>query len=217
VTTAAGAQISGSATLVSDYRYRGITLSDQKPAAQLGVAYDAPFGGYAGAFVSTVRIGSPVVPGVQAMTFAGWATRLDSGISLDAGGAYSLFSRARAYDYGEFYLGAAREEQSARIYYSPKYFGGNAGAWYGELNGSQLLIDPVRLVAHVGLLSTRFATGYGSAPREHSVDGRIGFSVDVDAFHFELAWVGISNASATYRFAGNDSPNTVVLTFTRQF
>ena len=32
------AQLSGSVSVVSDYRYRGISLSDNEPAAQLGVS-----------------------------------------------------------------------------------------------------------------------------------------------------------------------------------
>ena len=50
------AQVSGSVTLVSDYRYRGISLSDGRPTAQLSVAYDRPDGWYMGAFASRVRL-----------------------------------------------------------------------------------------------------------------------------------------------------------------
>ena len=49
------AQISGTASLVSNYRFRGISLSENKPAAQLGLTYDDVQGWYAGAFASTAR------------------------------------------------------------------------------------------------------------------------------------------------------------------
>jgi uncharacterized protein (TIGR02001 family) len=55
----ATAQLSGTLSAVSDYRYRGVTFSDRRPAAQAGLAYDDPSGWYAGAFGSTVRLGSP--------------------------------------------------------------------------------------------------------------------------------------------------------------
>src|SRR5438552_816935 len=52
----AAAQLSGTLSGVSDYRYRGNTLTHRLPAAQAGVAYDNPHGWYAGAFGSTVRL-----------------------------------------------------------------------------------------------------------------------------------------------------------------
>jgi uncharacterized protein (TIGR02001 family) len=208
--------MSGSATIVSDYRYRGITLSDQKPAAQLSVNYDTPFGAYAGVFVSTVRFGVPTRPGIQALTFAGWATRLQSGISIDAGVDYSAFTNDRADDYGEFYLGVAKENISARIHYSPRYFG-RSGAWYGEINGTQPIIDPVRLIAHVGLLAAQSSPPYGVPASERIVDGKVGLSATIESFRLELAWVGVSKASATYPFTGSDIRNGVVLSVLREF
>ena len=203
--------------MVSDYRYRGITLSDQKPAAQIGLAYDHPLGWYAGIFGSTVRLASPAGPGVQATAFAGYVARLPSGISVEAGGDYSVFTGAARDNYGEIYLGVARENLSARIYYSARYFGQRVNAWYGEINGAQPLTDHVRLLAHVGFLSTRSDDPYGPQVNQRIVDGRIGVGADVDLFHLELAWVGISAAYVAYGITGSSSPNTVVLTISRQF
>ena len=36
----ASGEVSGTVTVVSDYRYRGVSLSDNEPAVQLGIAYD---------------------------------------------------------------------------------------------------------------------------------------------------------------------------------
>jgi uncharacterized protein (TIGR02001 family) len=211
------AQISGTASVVSDYRYRGITLSGEKPAAQLGLTYDDPLGWYAGAFGSTVRLASPAGPSIQAMVFAGFAARLPSGISLEAGGDYSAYTGAAGYDYGEMYLGVATENVSARIYYSPKYYGQRTHAVYGEINAALSLIDRVRLLAHVGFLRTRSDSVYGSGSDQHVVDGRIGLGADFDLFQLELAWVGISSANVAYGITGSSSPNTVVLTLSRAF
>ena len=214
------AQISGTASVVSDYRYRGITLSDQKPAAQLGLTHDDPLGWYAGAFGSTVRLAPPAGPSFQATIFAGFASRLASGISLDAGGDYSAFTGAADDNYGEVYLGVATENVSARIYYSPDYFGQHANAVYGEINAVQPLFDRVSILLHLGFLSTRAYSPYSpydSRSSQHVVDGRIGFGANLDLFHFELAWVGISRANIAYRITGSGSPNTVVLTVSYAF
>jgi uncharacterized protein (TIGR02001 family) len=211
------AQVSGTATVVSDYRYRGVTLSDQKPAAQLGVSYDDPAGWYAGAFGSTVRLASPAGPGVQVLGFAGYATRLPAGVTLEAGGDYSAFTSSMGSNYGEVYAGATWEGLSARIYYSPTYYGSQAFAVYGELNGAQTIVEHLRLVAHVGLLNTRSAYIYGYTTPKHIVDGRIGLSTDLDLFRIEVAWVGISSTYVAYGVTGSSSPNTVVLTISRAF
>ena len=216
----AGAQVSGTVSVVSDYRYRGITLSDRKPAAQLGLTYDDPAGWYAGAFGSTVRLASPAGPGFQATVFAGFASRVASGISLDAGGDYSAFTGAAGNNYGEVYLGVAGENVSARIYYSPDYFGQHASAVYGEINAVQPLIDPLSFVLHVGFLTTRAYSQYspyGPRSSQNVVDGRIGFGANFDLFRLELAWVGISNANLAYQITGSRSPNTVVLTVSHPF
>jgi uncharacterized protein (TIGR02001 family) len=214
------AQISGTVSVVSDYRYRGITLTDQKPAAQLGLTYDDSAGWYAGAFGSTVRLAPPTAPGFQATVFAGFASRIASGISLDAGADYSAFAGSAGYNYGEVYLGVASENVSARIYYSQDYFGQGASAVYSEVNAVQSLIDRVSLVLHVGFLATRAYSTYSpyvSRSSQNIVDGRIGLGANFDLFRLELAWVGISNGNVAYQITGSRNPNTVVLTLSHPF
>ena len=211
------AQISGTASVLSDYRYRGITLSGKKPAAQLGVTYDDPLGWYAGAFGSTTRFTPPLGSGSQAMVFAGFASRLSSGVSLEAGGDYSMFDNAARYNYGETFLGVAGENLSVRIHYSQKYYGQRANSVYGEINYAQPLIDRVRLSLHAGFLRTGEDSGYGSGPDRRIWDGRIGCGVEFDLFQLELAWVGISRANAAYRLTQTTSSNTFVLTISRAF
>jgi uncharacterized protein (TIGR02001 family) len=213
----AGAQFSGTVSAVSDYRYRGITLSDKKPALQGGLNYDGADGWYAGAFGSTVRLAPPVGIGVQGIVFGGFAHRLPSGVTLEAGGDYSIFSGGTKDNYGELFLGAATDRLNARVYYSPRYFGQGSDAVYGELNASQPLIGTLRLVAHVGFLRARYETGYGSPPEKNVVDGRVGIGADFASFHAELAWVGVSDDYAAYRITGSSSPNTVVLTVSFAF
>jgi len=110
--------------------------------------YDTAQGWYAGAFGSTVRMAPPVGIGAQGIVFGGFASRLASGVTLEAGGDYAAFSGGTDDNYGEVFLGAATDNLSARIYYSPRYFGQGANAVYGELNASQPLapfVTPVSL------------------------------------------------------------------------
>src|SRR5262245_25036682 len=92
----ASAQLSGTLAGVTDYRYRGVTFSDRRPAAQAGLTYDDASGWYAGAFGSTVRLDPPggASSKFQAIAYAGYAMRLGSGVSLEVGGDYAAFAGA---------------------------------------------------------------------------------------------------------------------------
>ena len=79
------------------------------------------------------------------------------------------------------------------------------------------LIDSLRIVMHVGWLGTRSSSAYGGRPAQHVVDGRIALAADIDRYHLELGWVGVSNKYAAYRINGSNSPNTVVLSVSLAF
>src|SRR5690349_14713061 len=109
----ASAELSSTASFLSDYRYRGISLSRGDPAAQLGLAWDDPSGGYGGLFASSVRFGISPHRQVQIAPYAGYAWRLASGASAEVGADYSAFSGPDRYDYAEIYAGVAGEQLSA--------------------------------------------------------------------------------------------------------
>ena len=210
------AQVSGTASVVSNYRFRGISLSENKPAAQLGITYDDAEGWYAGAFASTTRFANSSATGLQAVPFVGYAWRA-SGLTWDAGADYSAFSGAtRRYNYPEVFLGVGSEDASVRLYYSPRYFGRDSGAIYGEINASRLLYDRVRLLAHAGVLrSNDEGAYYGS--RDVLFDGRVGVGIDFDYANVQLTWVGTSSPSAAYGITGVRSRSGPVLTLSRSF
>lgn len=211
------AQISGTATLVTSYRFRGISLSDDKPAAQLGITYDDAQGWYAGAFASTVQFADPSGTELQAVPFVGYTWRTATGVTWEAGADYSFFTgRDQGHGYPEFYAGVAAENISARLYYSNRYFGENVATVYGELNASQLLLDRVRLLAHVGVLQSTSGILYYHGP-ERVFDGRVGIGIDFESFNAQLSWVGINAASASYPITGAQSRNGPVLTLSWSF
>jgi uncharacterized protein (TIGR02001 family) len=211
------AQISGTASFVTNYRFRGLSLSENKPAAQFGVAYDDAQGGYAGAFVSTVEFATTSGTELQAVPFVGYAWRNATGVSWEAGADYSFFSgSAQTYGYPEVYVGAASENLSARLYYSTRYFGQNVATLYGEVNATQPLADRVRLLAHVGLLQSTNGSLYYGGP-ERLLDGRIGIGIDFEPFNVQLSWVGINAATAMYGVTGVRSRNGPVLTLSLSF
>ena len=98
--SAAVAQLSGTLSALSDYRYRGVSLSQQKPAVQASVGYDDPSGFYGGLFGSTVELAGESTTSGQALVYLGWVTPIGGGLHWDLGGDYSAFSDGRGYDFG---------------------------------------------------------------------------------------------------------------------
>lgn len=210
------AQFSGSASLLSDYRYRGISLSHDKPAAQLTVAYDDASGWYGGAFASTIQLLYPTRE-LQLVSFVGYARRFPSGLSWETGADYSAVTGPLSYSYPEVYVGIASENVSARLYYAPRYFGQESSVIYGEVNAAKPLLDRVRLVAHGGVLRNGNHGAYNQRPDHFVFDASVGVAFDFDQFNLQLSWVGISSVSTPYPVTGLSRKNGAVLILSRPF
>jgi uncharacterized protein (TIGR02001 family) len=76
------------ASVVSDYRYRGISQTRVKPALQGGIDYAAPGGFYIGTWASTIKwikdFGGD--SDVEIDVYAGWKGEVAPGLTLDVGG-----------------------------------------------------------------------------------------------------------------------------------
>jgi len=196
--TASFAQVSGSVSLVSDYRFRGVSLSQGRPAAQAEVSYDHASGWYAGLFGSNIQFYAHSPHEVQAVAYAGYSRRLQDGLSVDAGATYSAFSGGDGYDYAEAYVGLTTEQFNARLYYSPDYFEEGVRTFYGELNGSHRLIDKIRLIGHGGVLrSMSVASGESSRERAH-FDLFAGLELSLLPFKLQLGRVANDGPSRVY-------------------
>jgi uncharacterized protein (TIGR02001 family) len=211
------AQVSGSLTLVSDYRFRGVSLSHNRPAAQLGAVYDDARGWYAGAFASTVQFAGQSSRELQTISYVGYVWRFPSGLSSEVGADYSDFTGAGGYSYPEVYWGIAYENLSGRLYYAPRYFSNDSDAIYGEVNGAQPLLDRVRLLVHAGVLRNSTENVYTGRAVHHVFDARVGVGVDFDQFSVQLNWVGSSSANAAYPVTGTRGRNAAVLSLFRSF
>lgn len=189
------AQWSGSVALVSDYRYRGVSLSDERPAAQAAATYDHASGAYAGLFLSSVRFAGDGARGLQTLAHAGYARRLGSSLAADAGITYSTFTRPRTADYAEYHVGVADTRWSARAFFAPRYFGGAYSAAYAELNVTPLREGDLVPLFHVGVLRASVPRYYG--PR-YRWDGRVGLAFNRDLYSAQLSWGSASHENSAY-------------------
>jgi len=112
------------------------------------------------------------------IAYGGRAQRLTSTLSWDAGVTRSSFLRDGGRNYHEFYAGLALQRASARLFYSPAYYG-EGRSLYLDLSGGYPLGDRLRLTAHAGLLHPM--GGYEGAVGTigNSADARIALVADV--------------------------------------
>lgn len=154
-----GLQFSANTALVSDYVFRGVSQSDEKPAFQGGFDATHESGVYAGIWGSNIDFnesGGVDGPSLEVDVYGGYSGSIND-ISYDVGviyyhypGAddtldYDFFegSIAIGYDFGKF-------STSASVNYSPEYFGESGDAQYYALNVDVPLMKDLSLSAHVG-------------------------------------------------------------------
>lgn len=196
-TTAAGAQVSGSAALLSDYRYRGVSLSDGRPAAQVSLAFDGKGGWYAGLLAASVRPDGQTR--TQVLAYLGVARPLRAGLDWDAGIEYSAIAGDSGYDYPQFYLGLASGRSSLRLYYARHYFGQPLPVVYAELDHTWPLGGRWLLLAHMGLLRREGPT-YPRDSGRYRTDTRLGLGLDWHGYDLQLAWTAARGGLGTYPF-----------------
>jgi uncharacterized protein (TIGR02001 family) len=180
------AQVGGNIAFLSDYRYRGISLSDERPTLRLGAAYDDPSGWFAGASVTEVMLYRPRWQ-VQMLGYAGYAGRLSDHLGWEAGVTGVHFGTDSRYDYYEPFAGLSGERWNMRLHYSPDYFGSGTRTVYGEVNVGLPISSITRLTGHLGALMR-----VGGNPTEGgglNFDGSLGVAVARDAWEVQLAWV----------------------------
>lgn len=151
--------ISGGVTLASQYRFRGISRSGEDVAIQgtVTLAHDSGF--YAGAFASSLRgYGGRGGSDVELDLYAGYATPVASGVTLDAGLLYYAYPGSEGGDF-EFFepyaslsgtLGPATAKAGVAYAWEQDGLGGNSNVYvFGDLSAG-IPNTPVTLKSHVG-------------------------------------------------------------------
>lgn len=212
----AAAQVSGSVALVSDYLYRGVSLSKGESAPQLTLVYDNPDGWYLAAFASRIRQNGSGWSR-QFIGYAGYARRLASGRSWEVGASSYAFPDASGQNFRELFAGLASERVGARVSYAPNYLGQGARTVYAELNASHGLRENLNLFVHAGYFGS-LKEGWARPPIRRA-DVRVGLGLGRENWEFQLAWAGAHQR----RVAGPDYPagrsgdDSLVLNIMRRF
>ena len=183
------AQVAASLALESQYRSRGVALSDGRPALSLNLSYDHGSGGYAGGSIIGEDTAHEGVQMLGSMEYLGYVKRLGAGPALD-GGISNVnlvgYNASRKYNlnYTELYAGITTEHLGFHIYYSPNYARAGVDTVYMDLSGAIRPVDKWRLFGHLGVFEPVSAnSGY-----HERYDARVGVAREFKAFELLLAW-----------------------------
>lgn len=99
---------------VSDYRYRGYSLSDGKPAAQASIAVEHESGAYASAWASTIE--EPEFDSdVEIDLTGGYALEVGGSLSLDLSATYYVYPSESGSNYAEATVAIERSKGPATL------------------------------------------------------------------------------------------------------
>lgn len=192
--------VTGSAAIVTDYRFRGVGLSGGDPAVQAGITLNTAPGFYVGTWGSSIDDGGTGFYGEMELDiYAGWAGNLTDGLGADVGVTYYAYptNDIGPSDVWEFYaklkptLGPVG--LTLGVFYAPDQdsLGGGDNLYLSADAGFSIPETPVSLSAHVGY-----------------TDGFLTFTPDGDAFDYSVgaSVTVLGNLSVGVAYVGVDGP-----------
>jgi uncharacterized protein (TIGR02001 family) len=219
-------EISGNVSLVSDYRFRGISQTDKKPAIQGGFDLGHKSGLYLGTWASNVSQWANVDGSMEIDFYGGYATELPMGVGLDVGHIWYQYpgntggNRTR-----EWYVGLSYSLLSYQFSKTTTNWfgvGESKGSYYHSLGLEYSPIDKLTLSATAGYQKVK---GLGEGNDLSFKDYSLGGSYDVgDGYSVGLTYHKVDfkdDASKTGWFdAGTGRQiykSAVVFSLTKEF
>ncbi len=194
---ALAADVSAELGVTSDYRYRGLTLSDGRPAAQASVTLEHGSGAYLSGWSSTIREEGDGA--LEVDVAAGYAAQLTDALGLDLSATCFFYPSDESSNYFEataiatFERGPASASLGVSIVPEQKGTRDETGRarpnrYYFASVDHQLGQTPVTLSARLGYERGAFA----EVEHDGKWDCTIAADVEVRRMTFELAYVGSS-------------------------
>jgi uncharacterized protein (TIGR02001 family) len=181
---AANAEITGTVGAVSDYDFRGVSLSAKDPALQGSLDYAHDSGLYAGVWGSNIDYGDNVDGDVEVDLYVGFANQFNDDLGYDVGVVYYTYPGSDDIeDYPEFYAGLSYKWLEVKQWYSNDNSGTDLDSWYTEANASFDLVENLSLGLHAGY-------NYGDVFDDFEyLDYSVGLTYTLGHFDFGLKYV----------------------------
>ena len=216
--------VAGNVSLVSDYRFRGLTQTFEEPALQGGFDYAHSSGFYVGNWNSSISdtfyAGSPL----EMDFYAGYKPTFGA-ITADLGVLYYYYPGSDLPGVGkidntELYAGVAWKWLSAKYFYAVSDFFGvpdTDGSSYIDLTANFSFGAGWGLVGHIGQQKVK------NISAADYTDYKIGITKDIRGWVFGAAFVDTDAEDAAYTFTSaggktiNVGDSTVVFSVSKTF
>ena len=193
--------VTGNVAMVTDYRFRGISLSDGDPAIQGAINVNHSSGLYAGVWGSSLE-DSDLYGSVETDFYAGWTGAVSDGLTADVGMTYYVYFNGKVGDanYFEPYvsltktLGPVSAKAGAAYAWKQDALGGDDNLYLYTDWTLGVPNTPISIAAHLG-----YADG-AQSPKVLTLDGTGG------GWDYSLgaSYAVTSNLSASVTYVGVD-------------
>jgi len=201
--TAAQAQVTGNLGLTSDYRFRGVSQTQNAPAVQGGIDYNHVSGLYIGNWNSSVS--SQLYTngaGVESDLYAGFRKQVFGNFTLDIGTMNYFYPRAGTngnFDTNELFAGIGYKELIT-VKYShalSDYFGtaNSKNSFYVQADAAIPLARNLQLVAHIG------HTNVANSSSLDYTDYNVGLGYDLKGWNLAAKYYINDNKTSTFMTA----------------
>ncbi|MAT92084.1 MAG: hypothetical protein CME59_05750 [Halioglobus sp.] len=188
-------EVSGNVALTTDYKFRGISQSDESAAIQGGFDVSFEPGFYVGTWGSSVDFDDDGSLGsLELDYYAGWSGNIgDSDFGIDVGYLFYDYpgdDGDSEGDYQEFYGSVSWKDLTVGAAYSDDYYAETDEFWYVYGDFSFPLLDALTVGLHVGYNMIEEGEGFLSSDEDAYTDYKVGVTYSWSDIDFELAWVG---------------------------
>ena len=191
----ASAEITSNVALTSDYKFRGISQSDESPAIQGGLDYAHDSGFYVGTWASSVDFdtnGAGYDGSLELDVYAGFGNTIgDSDFGYDVGVMYYAYpgDDGAEGDYFEVYGGLSWKDLSLSVAYSDDYYAETGKFYYVAGDYFFSFAENWTLDLHAGYNSFD-EEGFLSDGADQYWDYSVGVGVSLAGLDLSLAYVG---------------------------
>lgn len=224
----AQAQVTGNLGLTSDYRFRGISQTQNAPAVQGGIDYNHSSGFYVGNWNSSVSSSMYTNgAGVESDLYAGWKKDIYKGLTLDIGSYNYFYPRATVngtgsnFDTYEGFVGLGYGPISA------KYSRTLGNGYFGTTNaqGSEYFQGDINYLiptTKISLLAHAGHTNVANSSNLSYTDYNFGVGYDLAGWQLAAKYYTNSDLTSTLKTADTINgqklyKNAAVLSVTKSF
>ncbi len=192
-----GGEVSANVSLTSDYRFRGVSLTDKDFALQGGLDYSHESGFYVGTWASSLA-SSNASGELEVDLYGGYAGEID-GISFDIGGllyAYPTGDHSAQTDYFEVYgsvgvdLGVASATIGTAYAFSSDATGNDDNIYIYTNIDAAIPETPITMLVHLGYEDGAFG--------DKKLDWSVGASVSYSGLDFGVTYVDTDQAGRNF-------------------